>query len=144
MSIGPYEFEDDNKNGSLTVYEWLTDPETGKKKPCPIIELNYSYRDDEEWLERASSWLRYAVNLMNERTAGPWFSENEYEAVCEELQAANQRIAELVKLLECYRGDKAFGAMYEALRLVWNSIDRVNHPAARAVQAALVKAEGRS
>lgn len=30
-----------------------------------------------------------------------------------------------------------------ALRLVWNSIDRVNHPAAVAVSAAIAKAQGR-
>lgn len=30
--------------------------------------------------------------------------------------------------------------MFAALRLVWNSIDRVNHPAAEAVKAALERA----
>lgn len=32
--------------------------------------------------------------------------------------------------------------MLGALYLVWNSIDRVNHPAAKAVQHAIAKAEG--
>ncbi len=61
-------------------------------------------------------------------------SDDEYEAVCEALQQANEDCETLRKMIGMYRGDKAVIAMREALERIWEMDPDEPYETIRAMQ----------